>query len=114
MEKELAIQAMDLVYLEAHTSIALMQTELQQKHLDALLLIYEYNHSRMIRKLRGRPAFSGCRKLDLNDLTDAVSLIVNDKWNTRAWVLQVGFQSPKAIAMADYRKRRKPSYRVAA
>lgn len=84
---------MDLVYLEAHTSIALLTSHLEQKHLDALLLVYEANHARYLKKRRGRSKFEGCRSLNLMDLTEAVSLIVNDRWNTRAWVLQVGLSS---------------------
>ena len=77
---------MDLVYLEAHTSIALLQSYLQQKHLEALLLIYEGKCAHLLRRRRGRSALEGCRSLDLMTLTEAVSLIANDKWNTRAWV----------------------------
>ena len=80
---------MDLVYLEAHTSIGLLQSYLEQKHFDALLLIYETNFAHLLDKRRGRCAFRGCRKLNLATLAEAVSLIANDKWNTRAWVLQV-------------------------
>lgn len=90
-KKELAIQAMDLVYLEAHTSIGLLHSHLQQKHLDALLLVYEANWAHRLKKRRGRSRFEGCRSLSFMALTEAVSLIVNDKWNTRAWVLQVTF-----------------------
>ncbi|KAJ3539690.1 hypothetical protein NM208_g5387 [Fusarium decemcellulare] len=40
-EKELAIQAMDHVYLRAHTSIGLFDVQLQQKDLDSLTIPYE-------------------------------------------------------------------------
>lgn len=80
---------MDLVYLGAHTSIALLHPYLEQKHLDALLLICEVSHAQFSKKRRGQSRFEGCRALDLTNLTEAVSIIANDKWNTRAWVLQV-------------------------
>ena len=80
---------MDLVYFEAHTSIALLHTILEQEHFNALLLAYEANHAHNLNTRRGRSRFEGRRDLNLADLTEAVSLIANDKWNTRAWVLQV-------------------------
>ncbi|ETS81505.1 hypothetical protein PFICI_06507 [Pestalotiopsis fici W106-1] len=92
-EKELAIQAMDYVYIRAHTSIGLFRAQLQQKHLDPLLLTYEAEFSQRLTQRRGRRPFSGCRKLDLEHLAEAVSLIVNDPWNSRAWVLQEAFAS---------------------
>ena len=95
-EKELAVQAMDLVYLEAHISIGLLQSHLQQKHLDALLFIYKAIHTNPSSK-HGRSAFRGPQSLDLATLAEAVSLIVNDGWNTRAWVLQV-----RVIGLEDY------------
>lgn len=96
---------MDLVYLEAHTSIGLMQSHLQQKHVDALLLIYEASHSRSFRKLRGRPALRGCRTLNLNNLTEAISIIVNDKWNTRAWVLQVSSHITRPLIQLNIKRK---------
>jgi hypothetical protein len=104
---------MDLVYLEARTSIALLHSHLQQKHLDALLLIYEANHAQLWKKRRGRSKFEGCRALDLTNLTEAVSIIANDKWNTRAWVLQVNSssqESQNAITNTDDLHCRKPLF----
>ncbi|KAH6642223.1 heterokaryon incompatibility protein-domain-containing protein [Boeremia exigua] len=104
-EKELAVQAMDLVYLEAHTSIALLHTNLEQKHLNALLLAYEANHAHTLSTRRGRPRLDGRRGLNLVDLTEAVSLIANDKWNTRAWVLQEAFVSSGNMTLLFPRSR---------
>ncbi|KAI0837772.1 heterokaryon incompatibility protein-domain-containing protein [Hypoxylon sp. FL0890] len=91
-EKERAIQAMDYVYLRAHTSIALFHAELQQKHLECVLLAYEAQMARF-RKHRGRKALHGCRKVSLPTMCEAVSMIINDRWNTRAWILQEAFSS---------------------
>jgi hypothetical protein len=93
---------MDLVYLEARTSIALLHSHLKQKHLDALLQVYEINNRHNSKKRPGRQTFQGYRRLDHTVLTEAVSLIVNDKWNTRAWVLQVGFQHVEVITTTNY------------
>lgn len=105
---------MDLVYLEAHTSIGLLQSYLEQKHFDALLLIYEANFAHLLVKRRGRSAFRGCRKLNLATLAEAVSLIANDKWNTRAWVLQVKFlQATQMRSLLTSRDCRKLSSQAA-
>ncbi|KAI1427001.1 heterokaryon incompatibility protein-domain-containing protein [Xylaria sp. FL1777] len=92
-EKELAIQAMDYVYTNAKISIGLFNTHLQQKHLDSLVLAFESRGGQPFKEVRGRRALNGCRKVDLHVMYDALSMIVNDKWNTRAWILQEAFAS---------------------
>ncbi|KZL86141.1 hypothetical protein CI238_09115, partial [Colletotrichum incanum] len=92
-EKELAIQAMDHVYVRASMSIGLFQAELQQKHLESLLLVYEHQMAHQFPFRRGRDAFTDCRTVDLKVMCEAVTRIANDRWNMRAWVLQEAFAS---------------------
>ncbi|KAK2017754.1 hypothetical protein LZ32DRAFT_600092, partial [Colletotrichum eremochloae] len=95
VKKELAIQAMDLVYSRAGICVGLMTAELEQAHLDCLLLVFERLAGLLTKKLkrRGVSPFLSSRSVDLNVLAEAVSRVVNDKWNTRAWVLQEAFAS---------------------
>lgn len=92
-EKEIAIQSMDLVYLRAQTSIGLFQTSLPQKNLEYLSVAYEYRLKPRPQSRRGRKVFTDCRNIELNIMRETVSMIVNDKWNTRAWILQEAFAS---------------------
>ncbi|CAI6267911.1 unnamed protein product [Periconia digitata] len=91
--KALAVQAIDLVYLEAHASIGLLRAQLQQKHLNALAITFENICDTSFKKRRGITGFKGPCVLDPNTLLEAISFIANDKWNTRAWVLQEAFVS---------------------
>ncbi|KAI1389582.1 heterokaryon incompatibility protein-domain-containing protein [Hypoxylon trugodes] len=91
-EKELAVQAMDYVYLRAHTSIGLFRAQLQHKHLECISLAYESQMSRF-QKRRGRRPLRGCLKVNIMVMCEAVSMIINDRWNTRAWILQEAFAS---------------------
>lgn len=92
-EKELAIQAMDHVYLRAQTSIGLFHAQLQQRHLDCLFAVSENLIKTSSRQRRGRRAFLSRRAIHRKTIWDAISMIVNDKWNTRAWILQEAFAS---------------------
>lgn len=92
-DKEIAIQSMDLVYLKARSSIGLLQTRLQQKHLEYLSTVYESRIMPRSQQRRGKPVFTGCRNIELEVMRETVSMVVNDKWNTRAWVLQEAFAS---------------------
>lgn len=93
-EKELAIQAMDCVYLRAQTSIGLFHAKLQQRHLDCLLAFYEQRFRATPTQTRGGwRAFQGCRTINRKAMWDAMSMIANDRWNTRAWILQEAFAS---------------------
>ncbi|KAL0257628.1 hypothetical protein SLS55_006791 [Diplodia seriata] len=91
-EKELGVQAMDIVYLRANMSVGLCQTVLQQKHLDALLLYFEVRLGSLLRRRGPRPLRS-CRTLRLADLSEALRLVADDPWNSRAWILQEAFAS---------------------
>lgn len=84
---------MDLVYLRARRSIGLLQTQLQQKHLECLSMVYESHIMPRSRPRRGKSAFTRCHKVELETMRETVSMVVNDKWNTRAWVLQEAFAS---------------------
>ena len=91
-EKELGIQAMDYVYLRADFSIGLFQATMQQRHLDALLLSYEWRIGENMRRRGPRP-LKQCRSVRLKTLVEALRLVLEDRWNTRAWVLQEAFVS---------------------
>lgn len=86
---------MDHVYLRAQTSIGLFKVRLQQHDLDCLLLGYEHRLSHHSRSHRGRRPLLGRRSIDPTALCETLSKIVNDKWNTRAWILQEAFASNK-------------------
>ncbi|OCL15254.1 hypothetical protein AOQ84DRAFT_224322 [Glonium stellatum] len=92
-EKERGVQAMDVVYLRAHTSIGLFRTAFnEQRHLDALSLFFEW---RIGDSLPG-PGLKTLERfgaMHLESLAEALSMVVNDRWNTRAWVLQEAFAS---------------------
>ncbi|RYC56032.1 hypothetical protein CHU98_g10176 [Xylaria longipes] len=81
------------VYANAKISIGLFNAHLQQKHLNSLVLAFESRGGQPFREVRGRKALNGCREVDLNVMYEALSMIVNDKWNTRAWILQEAFAS---------------------
>ena len=84
---------MDLVYLKAYTSIGLFNTNFkEQRHLDALFLFFEWRIGSSMRRRGPRP-LKECRTMRLDILAEAVSMVVNDRWNTRAWILQEAFSS---------------------
>lgn len=86
---------MDLVYHNAHISVGLFTEVLDQKHLDSLLS-YEREVASAL-NLQGR----GLRnpKADRQSGAEAAKMgevfvrIVNDRWYTRAWILQEAFAS---------------------
>lgn len=98
-EKELAIQSMDLVYLKAEQSIGLFQTRLEQRHLECLSMLCAHQVTSRFRNTRRGPLPAiearrrgvGPPKFDL--IRETASMLVNDKWNTRAWILQEAFSS---------------------
>ncbi|KAI1206855.1 heterokaryon incompatibility protein-domain-containing protein [Annulohypoxylon truncatum] len=116
-EKQLAIQSMDYVYMAARTCIGLFRAELPQKHLDCLREIHKtcnyFRGSRgpstdnqmspfLPKALTGTiQELSTGRKFFTNReifasrqiIADTVSTIVNDRWNSRAWILQEAFIS---------------------
>ncbi|KAK8021786.1 hypothetical protein PG990_006924 [Apiospora arundinis] len=95
-EKEVAIQAMDLVYFRAGICVGLMEAELEQQHLNCFLWAFEKDQSALAlfnKRRGGGGAFLECRSQSPELLAETVSRVVNDKWNTRAWVLQEAFAS---------------------
>ncbi|KAL8356164.1 hypothetical protein RB601_001462 [Gaeumannomyces tritici] len=98
-EKELAIHSMDLVYLKAEQSIGLFQTRLEQRHLECLSMLCAHLMPSKLRNTRRGPLPAiedrrrGARPPKFDLIRETVSMIVNDKWNTRAWVLQEAFSS---------------------
>ncbi|RMJ15404.1 hypothetical protein CDV36_004942 [Fusarium kuroshium] len=93
-QQELAIQAMDNVYLRAHTSIGLFNAELNKQDLHCLQTIYEYQGKRCGNSRRGQaPPPPGRSAVHRNAMYEALSKVANDRWNTRAWILQEAFAS---------------------
>ncbi|RDW83486.1 hypothetical protein BP5796_04977 [Coleophoma crateriformis] len=92
-EKELGIQSMDIVYQRAHMSIGLFRTTfVEQRHLDALLLFFEMLVGTSFQK-RGPHPLRACRSLRLEVLAEALKMILEDRWNTRGWILQEAFSA---------------------
>lgn len=90
---------MDLVYLRARSSIVLLRTRLQQKHLEYLSVTYESRIKPRSRLRREKSSFPGCRTIEVEIMRQTVSMVVNEKWNTRAWVLQEAFPSSGNMAL---------------
>lgn len=86
---------MDYVYVNAQISIGLFQVTLEQRHLDALFIVFESLKPRIgfemcrqsLRPLRK------CRYFRVASLAEALSMVAMDRWNTRAWILQEAFAS---------------------
>ena len=81
---------MDCVYFNGQISIGLCQATLEQRHLYALLLVFE---SSIVSKTR-RPGLNPLRKcnsLQTEMLAEALSIIATDRWNRCAWILQEAF-----------------------
>jgi len=89
---------MDLVYVRAHTSIGLCRARLQQKHLNVLFHAYEAYIS-CFRQLRGKRVVKGRRRASIDDIYEAMSEIANDKWNSRAWILQEAFAASRTMLL---------------
>lgn len=83
---------MDYVFARAHVSIGLFQAMLQQRHLDALLLFFEWKIGGNLKRRGPRP-LKQCRNLRLDTLAEALSIVAEDRWNTRSWILQEAFVS---------------------
>ena len=81
---------MDYVYANAEMSIGLCKVTLEQRHLDALLLVSERKIGSDIRR-NGPIPLRRFRNLQLETVAEALSLIAADRWNTRAWILQEAF-----------------------
>ena len=80
------------MYVNAQISIGLFQATLEQRHLDALLLFFEWKIGSDMRR-RGPHPLKQCGSLRIKNLAEALSMIAMDRWNTRAWILQEAFAS---------------------
>ena len=83
---------MDYVYVNAQMSIGLFRATLEQRHLDALLLVSEVDIGSHMRR-RGPHPLKKCRSLHIDTLAEALSIVAMDRWNTRAWIFQEAFAS---------------------
>jgi len=94
-EQQIGIQAMDIVYLSAHITIGLFQATLKQRHLEALIggAFEDQIAQALSLGSRGKPTRAPPQKIRSDHLTEALELVVNDRWNSRAWILQEAFAS---------------------
>lgn len=92
-QQELAIQAMDIVYLRVHTSIGLFITELNNKDLNCLQVVYEYLEKGCGNPCRGQAPPPECQVAYRNAMYEALSKVANNRWNTRTWISQGAFDS---------------------
>ncbi|KAF9870557.1 hypothetical protein CkaCkLH20_11863 [Colletotrichum karsti] len=101
---------MDVVYQRAHICIGLMSNTWEQRHLDALLLGYEFDHMGRPKVdnhpgRRGPPPvppkyfFASGQKSYYEDLTEAGGILLGDQWNTRAWIFQEALVSVDKILL---------------
>ncbi len=83
---------MDLVYQNADTCIGLLDTRWEQQHLDIFLGEHETEIGQHEHRRRGAPPslerYSRSRTGFTKDLIEAVSRLLDDRWNTRAWIFQ--------------------------
>jgi len=102
-EKEVGIQAMDIVYLGAHITIGLFETTLAQRHLETLFGPTTARHVGEALSLvpRGKPPATPRhpQTLEFQNVAETLELVVGDRWNTRAWILQEAFASAGSIVM---------------
>ncbi|KAK0619669.1 heterokaryon incompatibility protein-domain-containing protein [Immersiella caudata] len=102
-EKEVGIQAMDIVYLSAHITIGLFETTLEQRHMDALFGTTTARHVAEALSLVPRGKLPAARRqpqvLEFGNVAETLELVVGDRWNTRAWILQEAFASAGSIVM---------------
>lgn len=76
-DKDLGIQAMDIVYERAACSLAVLQACIvEQRHLDALTIVHI------------DPTGEAISDAELRDLLGALIVIISDPWFKRAWTLQ--------------------------
>ena len=79
-------------------SIGLFRATLEQRHLDALLLFFEVHIGSKMRR-RGPNPFRKCRRLHIDNLAEALSIVAMDRWNTRAWIFQEAFASAGSMIL---------------
>ncbi|OCK76474.1 hypothetical protein K432DRAFT_396401 [Lepidopterella palustris CBS 459.81] len=80
---------MDQVYIAAHVTIGLYSTILEQRQLEDLLRFDEQVENSLRIKPRGSVdlRFRGQPVVHARNLDQVLEKVVNDPWNTRAWIL---------------------------
>jgi predicted nucleic acid-binding protein len=97
-DKDVGIQAMDLVYQMAAQSVAVLEVRInEQSHLDALGLLQDCNVEEDL------------APTDLQDLIEALEIILSDRWFERTWCLQESTSAARKMALLI---RRNPALRL--
>jgi hypothetical protein len=97
-DKDVGIQAMDLVYQMAAQSVAVLEVQVdEQRHLDALGLLQDCNVE------------DDLAPTDLQDLIEALEIILSDRWFERTWCLQESTSAARKMALLI---RRNPALRL--
>ncbi|KAM0709731.1 hypothetical protein Q7P35_003771 [Cladosporium inversicolor] len=87
-DKDVGIQAMDLVYQMAEQSVAVLEVQInEQRHLDALGLLQVCDGEEDL-----SPA-------DLQDLIEALEVVLGDRWFERTWCLQESTSAARKMAL---------------
>ena len=93
-DKDVGIQAMDIVYQMAEQSVAVLEVQInEQRHLDALGLLQDCSAEDLA------PAH-------LQDLIEALEIVLSDQWFERTWCLQESTSAARNMALLI---RRDPS-----
>jgi len=97
-DKDVGIQAMDLVYQMAEQSVAVLEVKInQQRHLNALGLLQVCD------------GVEDLTPTDLQDLIEALEIVLSDRWFERTWCLQESTSAARKMALLI---RRDPSLRL--
>lgn len=97
-DKDVGIQAMDLVYQMAEQSVAVLEVQInQQRHLDALGLLQVCDGEEDLTSTH------------LQDLIEALEIVLSDRWFERTWCLQESTSAARKMALLI---RRNPSLRL--
>ena len=89
---------MDYVYQRAHFTIGLFQARFSQRQLHALSSLYEHYHGSHLPR-RGPKPSSQRQSINFRALVEAAQVVANDRWNTRAWIIQEAFVSQEYILL---------------
>jgi hypothetical protein len=87
-DKDVGIQAMDLVYQMAEQSVAVLEVQVhEQRHLHALGLLQDCNVEENL------------APTDLQGLIEALEIILSDRWFERTWCLQESTSAARKMAL---------------
>lgn len=93
-DKDIGIQAMDIIYQMADQAVAVLEVEIhEQRHLDALGLLQVCSEEDLA-------------PTDLQDLIEALEIVLGDPWFERTWCLQESTSAARNMALLI---RRDPS-----